>query len=200
MVGGYLSDLIMSNFTLKGSVRVFSNPDDLKANFQPHSSSGVILDFLPFGPKIFNLFESLRAMHPKVKGILISGHHTSYTIKRSKEVGITGLFSKDIAPANLIVGLRECFEGRFATGGDCIDKLFANYEYDYKVHPLSHRENQILDYLVSGKTVRSISIEIGISVNTVKVYKNRLFKKMDSKNISELLSKHFYYQQSRPFP
>lgn len=54
---------------------------------------------------------------------------------------------------------------------------------------LSEREGEILEYLVRGRSAKSISAELFISYNTVKTYMGRIYKKLDVHSREELIIK-----------
>lgn len=58
-----------------------------------------------------------------------------------------------------------------------------------KEHNLTNREEMILEYLIKGKNADEISVLIGISSNTVKKHIGNIYKKTNTKNRAQLISK-----------
>ena len=58
------------------------------------------------------------------------------------------------------------------------------------MYDLSNRENQVFSLLIEGRKAKDISKELGISVNTVKFFTKRIYKKLDVKSKSELIIRY----------
>jgi DNA-binding NarL/FixJ family response regulator len=52
---------------------------------------------------------------------------------------------------------------------------------------LSDREYQIMSSLASGKSVKEISFELGLSIKTVSTYRTRLLRKLKLGTTAELI-------------
>ena len=52
---------------------------------------------------------------------------------------------------------------------------------------MTDREREVLNYLVDGKSARTIAGILGTSHNTVRVQRSRIIKKMRADNVTDLV-------------
>ncbi|MBC8128874.1 MAG: response regulator transcription factor [Rhizobiaceae bacterium] len=52
---------------------------------------------------------------------------------------------------------------------------------------LTHREKNVLDHLILGKTSKHIADELGISQRTVEIHRSRIREKMEARGLSDLI-------------
>lgn len=65
-----------------------------------------------------------------------------------------------------------------------------------RISRLSDRENQILNFIVEGKLNKEIAYELCISVSTVEAHRASIMKKMEAKNLAQLIKLYIKYQLS----
>ena len=58
-----------------------------------------------------------------------------------------------------------------------------------KTKILTKREQEIASYIANGLTSKKIADELGLSPRTVEIHRSKVMKKLDAKNIQELVSK-----------
>ncbi|ETD72206.1 LuxR family transcriptional regulator [Pelistega indica] len=58
-----------------------------------------------------------------------------------------------------------------------------------KAKILTKREQEIASYMANGLTSKKIANELGLSPRTVEIHRSKVMKKLDAKNIQELVSK-----------
>jgi DNA-binding CsgD family transcriptional regulator len=74
--------------------------------------------------------------------------------------------------------------GRWVT--ECFMSSFAVHAAEIGGRPLTRRERQILDLLLSGRTNREIALRLGTSEHTIKVQLGKLYAKVGVKNRLQL--------------
>lgn len=61
------------------------------------------------------------------------------------------------------------------------------HQTDVLAEKLSHRERQVLEFVVSGSTSKEIARELGISPRTVETYRNKLLEKTGASGTAQLI-------------
>jgi len=61
------------------------------------------------------------------------------------------------------------------------------HQTDFLAEKLSHRERQVLEFVVSGSTSKEIARELGISPRTVETYRNKLLEKTGASGTAQLI-------------
>ncbi len=133
-----------------------------------------------------------------IKKILTSGD------KSIKKILYTSLLDKSLIKNFLnnsvdgVISKRDSFE----TITECIEHVYHNFKYysrfiqnagtkdeklSHNLPKLSHRENQIINLRISGKTNRQIAVNLNLGVRTIESYLNSARVKLNLAHISDLL-------------
>jgi DNA-binding NarL/FixJ family response regulator len=104
--------------------------------------------------------------------------------KEVTKYGIRGIFYEHYSCDTLIKGIKAILKGDLWLSRNLMKSIFFQHQYNElskpeKVDPLSFRENQILNLLVSGHTNGMISDELCISCHTVKTHVYNIYKKIN---------------------
>ena len=119
--------------------------------------------------------------------------------------GGMGLIGKDISKKELLLAIETVNSGQIYFGPDWTEekilslskKLAASYKNNIsgiELKYLSVREKSILRAIVEGKTSLQIAEELSLGKRTIDSYRSNLFKKVNVKTLSELISyglKHY---------
>lgn len=126
---------------------------------------------------------------PEAAVLMLSMHREDLYAIRSLKAGAAGYLTKQSAPRELVVAIRQVATGQKYVSAALAQALAAQVggEHDGPAHDsLSDREYQTLILIASGKTVSEIARELSLSVKTVSEYRARLLVKMNLKNSAEL--------------
>ncbi len=125
---------------------------------------------------------------PKLPVLMLSMHPEEQYAVRALKAGASGYLSKQSAPEQLVLAIRQVASGKKYVSAEVAEQLAtAIAEDDRAPHErLSDREYQTLCMIASGKTLTQIGEELNLSVKTVSVYRARLLEKMKLKNNAEL--------------
>ncbi|MCX9156192.1 response regulator transcription factor [Niveibacterium sp. 24ML] len=125
---------------------------------------------------------------PKLPVLMLSMHPEEQYAVRALKAGASGYLSKQSAPEQLVLAIRQVAAGKKYVSAEVAEQLAtAITEDDRAPHErLSDREYQTLCMIASGKTLTQIGEELNLSVKTVSVYRARLLEKMKLKNNAEL--------------
>ena len=72
------------------------------------------------------------------------------------------------------------------------------HQTDFLAEKLSHRERQVLEFVVSGSTSKEIARELGISPRTVETYRNKLLEKTGASGTAQLIRFGLQVSAGRP--
>lgn len=119
------------------------------------------------------VIESLRAHQPGVRVIAITAYDDPIHAIRAARAGAVAFLSKDIGAAGLVAAVRSAVA---AAPPPPLPVLARTPTPPHA--PLSPRQQAVLDGLASGRSVREISAELGITARTVETYRAVLKRKL----------------------
>lgn len=126
---------------------------------------------------------------PKLPVLMLSMHPEEQYAIRALRAGAAGYLSKQGAPEQLVVAIRQVAAGKKFVSATVAEELANAIGEDFDRPPhvkLSDREYQTLCMIASGKTLTQIAEQLNLSVKTVSVYRARLLEKMKLRNNAEL--------------
>jgi two-component system invasion response regulator UvrY len=135
------------------------------------------------------VLKQIKKEYPETQVLMLSMHREDQYAIRSLKAGAAGYLTKQAAPKELVVAIRQVAAGQKYVSAALAQALAAQVGDDHAtpVHDtLSDREYQTLTLIASGKTVSDIALELSLSVKTVSEYRARLLVKMKLKNSAEL--------------
>ncbi|MES2127365.1 MAG: response regulator transcription factor [Pseudomonadota bacterium] len=127
--------------------------------------------------------------NPDLAVLMLSMHREDQYAIRSLKAGAAGYLTKQSAPRELVVAIRQVAAGQKYVSAALAQELANQVGDDHEQAPhetLSDREYQTLTMIASGKTVGTIARELSLSVKTISEYRSRLLVKMKLKNSAEL--------------
>ncbi len=139
-----------------------------------------------------HLLKELKEMHPKVRFLIYSTLKEEVYAINTLKAGASGYLCK----TNPLSRLREAIL-KISSGGVYITNELAeliafnqtNTNPLSAIEKLSRREVQVLRLLIKGRKNIDIALALNISDKTVSTYRARIMKKLDAKNIIELVRK-----------
>lgn len=135
------------------------------------------------------VLKQIKKDRPEVAVLMLSMHREDQYAIRALKAGAAGYMTKQSAPRELVVAIRQVAAGQKYVSAALAQALAAQIGNDHEapVHDsLSDREYQTLTMIASGKTVSEIARELSLSVKTVSEYRARLLVKMKLKTSAEL--------------
>jgi two-component system invasion response regulator UvrY len=136
-----------------------------------------------------DVLKQVKKEQPEMAVLMLSMHREDQYAIRSLKAGAAGYLTKQSAPRELVVAIRQVAAGQKYVSAALAQALAAQVGEDHEtpVHEtLSDREYQTLTMIASGKTVGQIAGELSLSVKTISEYRSRLLVKMKLNNSAEL--------------
>ena len=124
---------------------------------------------------------------------MLSMHASNEHILRALRAGADGYLLKESAGREVVEAVRAVAIGRCYMGRQIPDTVI-EYMQNHKaaatkspLEGLSHREREVLQLVVEGKSNAEIANTLSLSVKTVGTYKSRLMNKLEIKDIPSLV-------------
>ncbi len=135
------------------------------------------------------VLKQVKKENPDMAVLMLSMHREDQYAIRSLKAGAAGYLTKQSAPAELVVAIRQVAAGQKYVSAALAQELASQLGDDHEAalhETLSDREYQTLTMIASGKTVSAIAQELSLSVKTISEYRARVLVKMKLKNSAEL--------------
>ncbi len=186
----------------EGLKKILSTEDDIDIVCEAENGQQV-LDFLvsrkahivilDINMPLLGGLDALKYIHkvsPNTRVLILSMYPEDRFAVRALKSGAAGYITKGSAGEELIAAIRKVVSGQRYVSPDTTEILVRELSKPIDRFPheiLSEREFQIMLMIAKGKTVKSISQELGLSVNTVNTYRARIFDKMNLNTSQELV-------------
>lgn len=136
------------------------------------------------------VLKEVKRLRPKLPVLMLSLYPEREFAIRALKTGASGYLTKDQAPAELLIAVKEVLAGRRYVTTSLADQLAAYLSSGQPVNVhdrLSNRELEVLRLLGRGRSVSRIADEIALSVKTVSTYRARLLEKLRLTSTAELI-------------
>lgn len=154
----------------------------------------LVLDInLPGGNSI-QMLDAVRLKNPNIKILIFTAYDEHTLVMRYMQAGADGYLVKDSSDEEIRRAVRTVLNNRQYISETLKDMVFADIwgkqKRDNPLHLLSNRETDVLQLILQGKSIPEIAGILHIHATTVSTYKTRIFEKMKTKNLVELVEKH----------
>jgi two-component system response regulator FixJ len=139
----------------------------------------LIIDVRLPGMSGLELLEQLKREKNRVPVIIITGHGDIPMAIRAMKAGAVDFLLKPFNDQCLIEIVQKCVNQPDAT------KLEASINERLKL--LTDRERQIIELIMDGNLNKEIAFFLTISVSTVEAHRANIMKKMQAKNLAQLI-------------
>jgi two-component system invasion response regulator UvrY len=149
----------------------------------------VVLDLAMPGGNGLEALKQIKHDYPLLPVLILSMFPEDQYAVRTIRAGAAGYLNKESAPEELVQAIRKILHGGQYISASVADELveYARHEDDLPLYKhLSDREYQVLCLIASGKEVKEISTELGLSAKTISTYRARVLEKMNMKTNAEL--------------
>lgn len=154
-----------------------------------HIPDIVLLDLSMPGMNGFEVLKVLKKKYPTVRCIAISMYDDGTYITRCVRAGAYGYLIKNADESELIHAIRQVEKGHKYYNQEISEKMIHVMATEGDVKKLSKKEAEILDLLAEGKTTKEIAVQLFISTRTVETHRANMLKKLNVKNVAELVNK-----------
>lgn len=156
---------------------------------------------------VMNGLDALKAMRQnglEIPCLILSMHESEEYVMKALDYGAAGYILKDTSKEHFLKAIKSIASGgKYFSGAISeyiVDRLMGKNkavaeentipnEHQAILDELTKREKQILDLVLEGLSNKDIAEKIDKSVRTVEAHRFNLMKKMDAKNLAELITK-----------
>jgi len=122
-----------------------------------------------------------------MKVILLSQSSNNHLLIQSLSQGTNGFVSKYEPIQTLIAAISCVFNNVNYLPGDILDRRQRYVNEQDMLSRLTERETLILRQLAQGKSNKIIACELGLNNKTISTYKTKIFQKLGSKNLVDII-------------
>jgi len=136
------------------------------------------------------VLKEIKKIKPKLPVLMISMYPEEQYAARAIKAGAHGYITKRSASDELVMAVRKILSGKRYISPAFAEKMIMDFESDLERPPhekLSNRELQVMCILGKGKTLKEISEDLHLSINTVRTYRVRILEKIGAKGTNELI-------------
>lgn len=160
----------------------------------------VVLDInMPSG-SFQQTFEFIKIKQPDTKVLVFSSQEGSIYATRYLKMGADGFLQKMADEDTVRRVLEKMFES-----GDCVSDNIKGTLVSNRIRSrdkttrnplttLSTREMEIAEKLIRGESLKDISTELNLHSSTASTYKARIYRKLEVKNVPELIDVFRFYE------
>jgi two-component system, NarL family, invasion response regulator UvrY len=150
----------------------------------------VLLDISMPGMNGLEVLEELKRVKPSLQVLILSIYPEEDYAVRALKAGASGYLTKKSAPDELVVAIKKISRGERYISPSLADYLACHLtdDKDKPLHEcLSNREFQVMRMIASGKSLKEIAGEMGLSPKTISTFRTRILHKMHLKSNAELI-------------
>jgi two-component system response regulator DesR len=148
---------------------------ELTRRYSPHVA---LVDLLLAGESGADVCEALRAEHPSLRVLMISGAGR-ISPQTAREAGASGFVSKDWDADDVVKAVRMVGMGM----------TVFRPQREHPAMPLSEREQGVLQLIATGATNREIAEQLYLSPHTVKEHTSAVYRKLSVRNRTEAVKR-----------
>lgn len=151
----------------------------------------VILDLSLPDRSGLEVLKQLKAEFPELPVLILTMHSEDQYALRALKSGASGFLTKEGAPEQLVVAVKKILAGGKYLSPSLAERLASYIGSDLSRQAphetLSDREFEVLNLMVSGKSLTEIGQHLCVSIKTVSTHRARILQKMGLKNNAELV-------------
>jgi DNA-binding NarL/FixJ family response regulator len=173
-----------------GDIEVVAEADDgqmAQTLIEAHRPDVAVLDIQMPQASGIEVTRWLRANHPEIGVLVLTAYDDDPYVMAVLQAGANGYVLKTAAPAEIIQGVRDVFEGKSVLDPAIAVKVMAQLagQRQQPVEALTGRELEVLSLAGKGHTNKAIGVQLGISDRTVQGHLARVYGKLEAGSRTE---------------
>jgi DNA-binding NarL/FixJ family response regulator len=144
----------------------------------------VVMDCALPGMSGMDATRQIRKQWPEISVLMLTMHSEDTWVRLALEAGANGYILKSAVDLDLIQAVRRVAEGETVLDPKVAKPAALKGD---KNAGLTHRELEILQLIVSGKSNKEIAGDLSLSVNTVSVHRANIMESLGIHNTAELV-------------
>ncbi len=154
----------------------------------------VLVDLQLPGMDGLEFVRAARLLRRHLRALVLSSMVDPLALTRVRESGVEGYIEKDAPPMALAEALKTVANGQPYYSARFSETLTRERAKSLSVGKiLSRREQEVLGYVLTGRTSREISDIISLSPRTVEFHRANIIAKLGASNMAELVARAKHY-------
>ena len=173
-------------------VETYGDAQSFLNNYKYYNEGCLIIDVRMPGMSGLELLEHLSSQKNRLPIIVITGYGDIAMAIRAMKAGAYDFILKPFNDQHLIETIQKC-----------IDKSVCTNKTEYIVGRfklLTERERQVIHLISEGKLNKEIAYEFNVSMSTIEAHRASIMRKMQAKNIAQLIKLYINAQIELEFP
>lgn len=163
------------------TVETFASAHEFLDSYDPERAGCLVLDIRMPGMSGFELQKQLREKDVNVPVIVITGHGDVPMVDQAYRNGAFSFLEKPINQQKFLDDIH------LAIKHDLDIRRDRPTDFLVKLKTLTPRENEVMDLIAAGKTMKEIASQLEISIQTCSKHRVRVLEKMNVGNDVELV-------------
>jgi FixJ family two-component response regulator len=165
--------------------QTYASADEFLLRFSPTADrpAVLLLDVRMPGMSGMALLERLRAQHPSLPVIMITGHGDIDMAVQAMKLGAMDFITKPFSTQALLDRVQEMVRRDPDMGAVRLEAA----EAAARLATLTPREREIFDRIVRGVSNKVIALDFGISIRTVESHRANIMTKLEAKTLVDLV-------------
>lgn len=176
-------ELLLKSVAL--DAQTYVSADEFLLKFAPTADrpAVLLLDVRMPGMSGMALLERLRAQHPALPVIMVTGHGDIDMAVRAMKLGAMDFITKPFSAQTLLDRVQEMVRRDPVTG----EVRHETEEAAARLAILTPREREIFDRIVRGASNKVIALDFGISIRTVESHRANIMAKLEARTLVDLV-------------
>lgn len=164
--------------------RTFESAKDFLDGYDPEIPGCLILDVRMQKMSGLELQDTLNERGIKIPVIVISGHADVGMAVRAMKANAMDFLQKPVSGQTLLDLVNK------ALTKDAVRRAKASQGGDVqrRINTLTRREREVLEHVLGGEISTEIATKLGISYKTIEAHRANINRKMNAKNVAQLIS------------
>jgi len=186
--------LIIKSMFLNAQVIEAETLDQAITQLESRPFDLLILDINIPGGNNLQMIDAVRLRQPDIKILMFSGYEEQLFALNYIQAGADGYLVKYSSEEQIRTALRTVMNNEKYISAAVKDQLLSRLQQpkpaaENPLNSLSGREREVLNLLIKGSSMAKIAATLHLQLTTISTYKTRIFEKMGTANIVELIEK-----------
>lgn len=151
----------------------------------------VLLDINMPGMSGLECLARLRTLLPDTHVLMLSMYANEEHVIRAMNLGARGYLLKDATPSELELAIRTVADGNLwlsaAVSAQVLNRYGQPPQTPIGEAALTPRQQQILQRLADGATVKEIAYELNLSIKTIETHRAQIMERLDLRDLPALV-------------
>jgi len=150
----------------------------------------VLLDIAMPNLRGIEAIPRIKAIHPKIKVLIITMHNDKELLYRALSAGVDGYFLKKEVDRELFAAIEKIRQGQTYVSSEISDRMgddWGRIREGLQRSLLTDREKEILHLIADGRSNKEMAGLLYISVHTVERHRANIMAKLDIHTMADLI-------------